>query len=177
MRYGLALWGLGFAAPAAHAKLYETRDAALRRVFGVEARLEPRTVYLTPAQMEAVRRQGRARFDTPRLTWWEATRRDTLLGRAYLDTHPVRSLTETLLVVAAPDGSLGAIRILAFHEPEDYLPPASWLRTLLGRRLSEHLRPGDEVDGISGATLSARAATEAVRRVLALDRVLHGGKP
>jgi hypothetical protein len=174
---GALLAGLLLAAPPVSAKLYQRRDAALQRVFGTAARLEPRTAYLTPAQVEEVRRLARARFETPRLTYWEASHGDSLLGRAYLDTHPVRTLSATLLVAVGPDGAVRAVEVLAFHEPEDYLPPAGWLRTLVGRRLSEHLRPGDAVDGISGATLSARAFTEAVRRSLALDRILHGGRP
>jgi len=161
----------------AQARVYETRDAALRSVFGDSARIETRTAYLTPDQVDSVRSLARARFDTPRLTYYVASRGDTLLGRAYLDTHVVRSMPETLLLAVGPDGRVHAVEILAFHEPEDYLPPRRWLRTLLGRSLSPHLRPGDALDGITGASLSARAAAEAVRRALALDRVLHGARP
>ena len=36
------------------ARTIETRDAALGRVFGPDARFEPRTVYLTTAQADSV---------------------------------------------------------------------------------------------------------------------------
>jgi hypothetical protein len=168
---------LPIAAPDAQAKLYRTREQALEHVFGTEAQLRPRTVYLTPAQVDSVRELARAPFDTPRLTYWEASAGDSLLGRAYLDTHLVRSMFETVLVAVAPAGEVRAVDILAFHEPEDYLPPGRWLEKLLGRTLSERLAPGDDVDAISGATLSVRAVTGTVRRVLALDRLLHEEAP
>jgi transcriptional regulator of nitric oxide reductase len=162
-------------AGAAAAKTYETRDAALARVFGADAVIDRRTAFLTPAQVDAAQRLAGARIGYPRVTYYVATHGDSLLGRAYLDTHIVRTLNETLLVVVGPDGRTRGVDILAFDEPEDYLPPRRWLHALAGRTLSKQLRPGDGVDAISGATLSARAATEAVRRVLAVDQVLHGG--
>lgn len=162
----------GTAAPAAAAVLC-TRDSALARAFGRDARAEPRTVYLTEAQVDSIRHLARARYDSPRLTYWVASRRDSLAGYAYIDTHPVRSMLETVFVAVSPDGRVLRMDVLAFHEPEDYLPSRRWLDRLAGRTLSPRLRPGDQVDGISGATLSARAATEALRRVLALHAVLH----
>jgi hypothetical protein len=165
------------ATPSAEAKLFRTRDAALEHAFGAEAVTRPHTVYLTPAQVDAVHDLARAPFDAQRLTYWEASAGDSLLGRAYLDTHLVRSMFETVLVVVVPGGRVAAVDILAFHEPEDYLPPARWLATLLGKTLGSRLAPGDDVDAISGATLTVRAVTATVRRALALDRVLHGGAP
>lgn len=161
----------------AGAKLLRTRDDALRDVYGEGARLASHTAFLTTPQAEAVRQAARAPFDLSRVTYWEASRGDSLLGRAYLDTHAVRSLSETVLVAVDPGGSVRAVEILAFHEPEDYLPPPAWLRTLESHRLADRLRPGQDVDGITGATLSVRAATDAVRRSLALEHVLHGDGP
>lgn len=176
-----AAWALALVLPllgggTAFAATLATRDAVLRRVFAGATRLDPRTMYLTPAQVESVRARARAPFDTPRLTYWEAARGDTLLGRAYLDTRPVRTMPATLLVAVGPDARVLAVCVLAFHEPMDYLPPQRWLERLVGRSLSERLRAGDQVDGITGATLSARAFTDAVRRCLALEAVLHGDR-
>ena len=167
-----AYFGVGGAAAA---KTFETRDVALRRVFGPTAHIERRTAFLTPEQLATARQAAGAPIESAHVSYHEATRGDSLLGRAYLDTHRVRNEHETLLVVVGPDGRTCAVDILAFHEPTDYLPPPRWLATLRDRTLSRRLRPGDEVDAISGATLSARAASEAVRRILALDHILHGG--
>lgn len=161
----------------AQAKTYESRDAALRRVFGPAAHIERHTLFLTTSQVDSIRAMGHCRVESVHLSYFEATQEDSLLGRAYVDTHRVRNEFETLLIVVDAIGRIQEVDVLAFHEPEDYLLPPGWLATLRHRTLSAHLRPGDEVDAISGATLSTRAATEAVRRVLAFERLLQGEKP
>ena len=171
MAGGLVLAGLALVSNAG-AKVYSTREAALQRVFG-NARLERRTVFLTPAQMDSVRQRARAPLAHARVTFWQAVDAEGVAGRAYLDTDRVRSMDQTLLVVVGPDGRTRHVEVLAFHEPEDYLPAARWFETLVGRTLSARIRPGDAVDAISGATLSVRATCTAVRRCLALDSIVR----
>jgi hypothetical protein len=160
----------GVAAPAA-ARVLQTRDAALHRIFGAGARLEPRVAWLTPALADSVAALARTPCKPTAVTYWVATRGDSILGRAYLDTRTVRTMPATLLV-AVGHHAVVAVEILAFHEPQDYLPPRRWLERLRGRSLPARLRGGDDVDAISGATLSVAAATAAVRLALALDRLV-----
>ena len=65
-----------------------------------------------------------------------------------------------------------SLRVLAFHEPLDYLPADRWYAQFGDKSLSESLRLGGDVHGVVGATLSARATTRGVRRVLAYYEVL-----
>ena len=62
--------------------------------------------------------------------------------------------------------------MLSFNEPEDYLPPPRWLDQFDGKALSKDLKPGLAVPNLSGATLTARAVSAAVRRTLALHAFL-----
>jgi len=59
---------------------------------------------------------------------------------AYFDTHLVRTLPETILVLLAADGRIRRIDILSFEEPEDYMPTERWLQQFPGRG------PGDELN-------------------------------
>ena len=63
-------------------------------------------------------------------------------------------------------------RILAFHEPLDYLPTNRWYSQFSGKTGQDLLRVGRDVHGVVGATLSARAAADGVRRMLAYWEVL-----
>ena len=101
---------------------------------------------------------------------------DSLVGTAYLDTHPVRSQMETILIVINREGRVGAVEVLAFNEPDDYLPPPRWLDRFDGKVLSRDLKPGLAVPSLSGATLTARAVSAAVRRTLALHAFLTAPK-
>jgi len=160
-------------APAA-ARTFATREESLRRVFGPGAHLEARTAWLSAAECDSARQWAQTNFDRSPVTYWVATRNDSLLGRAFLDTRTVRTMPATVLVAVDCRHQVLALEVLAFHEPTDYLPPRRWLDRLVGRPLTKRLRPGADVDGVSGATLSARAFTAAVRSALALDRVVTG---
>jgi hypothetical protein len=95
-----------------------------------------------------------------------------VLGYAIIDTHLVRTLPETFMVVLTPDGAVRRVEILAFHEPPEYAPTGGWLRQFEGRALDDDLRLRGGIQGITGATLSATAMTAGVRRALALFQVI-----
>jgi transcriptional regulator of nitric oxide reductase len=95
-----------------------------------------------------------------------------VLGYAHIDVHNVRTQPEAFLVVLTPKGTVRSVRILAFHEPLDYLPTTRWYEQFAGKTADDSLRVGRDVHGVVGATLSARAATDGVRRMLAYWQVL-----
>src|SRR6185295_2262207 len=95
-----------------------------------------------------------------------------LRGYAIIDSHVVRTLPETFMVVLDPAGTIRRVEILAFHEPPDYLPTARWVGQFEGRVLSDDLTLNGGIHGITGATLSATAMTAGVRRALALFAVV-----
>jgi Na+-translocating ferredoxin:NAD+ oxidoreductase RnfG subunit len=81
------------------------------------------------------------------------------------------------MTVLEPDGSVRSVRVLAFHEPEDYLPPSRWFAQFEAKRLDSNLRLRRGVHAISGATLSAQATTRSVRRALAIHEALVAAEP
>jgi hypothetical protein len=81
------------------------------------------------------------------------------------------------MVVLTPEGSVRSVRVLAFHEPLDYLPSAGWYDQFDDKSLASPLRVGSDIHGVVGATLSTRATTLGVRRALAFYRVLVQNEP
>ena len=98
-----------------------------------------------------------------------------VIGYAYFDRHPVRTLPETIMAVVRPDGGLDRITILSFDEPEDYLPKQPWLEQFRGHRLDDELAVRRKIRNLTGASLSARAITSACRRILAIHRLVARG--
>lgn len=170
----LAAAALVGGAAAGEARTLSTRDESLRRVFGPLVRLEARTAWLSVAECDSAGRWAHVKFGRAPVTYWVAIRNDSVIGRAFLDTRVVRTMPATVLTAVDAHHRVLAVEVLAFHEPDDYLPPRRWIERLKGRPLSKRLQPGGDIDGVSGATLSARAFTAAVRSALALDRVLTG---
>jgi hypothetical protein len=165
-----ALLVIGSGAAASGGQL-PSREEALALVFpGASVRAEQ--VFLTPDQQHRAAAEGRVDVRSPLIARYEATRDGVPAGRAYVDTHVVRTKKESLLVSLDPQGRVKRIDVVAFLEPEEYRAPAAFLNQYAGRPLSEDLQLQRAVRPIAGATLTARAVNDAVRRVLAIDRVL-----
>ena len=160
------------AAPPAWAKVFLTQEEALKLAFPGAA-VERKTAFLTDAeQQEAAALSGGPRPSALAVAY-VATKDGRLTGTAYFDTHVVRTQAETLMIVVDPSGAIARIEVLSFSEPEEYLPREHWYAQFPGRALDDELSLKRGIRPVSGATLTARATTDAARRVLALHRVIE----
>ena len=161
-------------AAAAESKVFLSQQEALRLAFPAGAAVERRTIFLTAAQQKAIQKETGAESPPPALlTCYAGTRDGRELGTAYFDTHVVRTQAETLMILVLPGGTIGRVEVLSFSEPEEYLPRERWYAQFSGRALDGELAMRRGIHAVSGATLTARATTDAARRVLAIHRVLH----
>lgn len=158
-----------FALGAAEAKVFFSKQGALDEVFAGADEVSQHNLFLSEAEAVAIGKAAGTPWSSRLASVHVGKKAGAVVGYAFIDTHEVRSLDETLMVVVAPDGSVQRVVVLAFHEPMEYLASPRWLAQFTGRTLdaSLSLRAGG-VDGISGATLTARSVTASVRRVLAL---------
>ncbi len=153
----------------------KTRKAALDEAFLSSGEIRRKTVFLTDSQLTAVQElAGKGVEVTSKLVvYYEAVGDRGVTGYAYFDSHLVRTMNETIMVLVQPDGTLDRVEILTFMEPPDYMAPMAWLDHLSGRKLNARFSIGRDVLNITGATMTARTITVAVRRVLSIHRVLH----
>jgi hypothetical protein len=175
-RPAIFLVALLLAVPAA-AKVFVTVDEALKLAFpGCE--ITRKTAFLTPEQVKRARDLAGAEVPSALVNYYEALKGGQPAGTAWFDTHRVRTLPETLMVAVDPQGRVGRIEVVSFREPEEYLPRGVWYEQFRGRSLDPDLQLKRGIHPVTGATLTARATTDAVRRVLALRQVvLAGNKP
>ncbi len=165
------------AQPAFAAELMSV-DEALRGAFGERSVALRKTGFLNATEVSAVTELAGEPPQSKIVTWYEVRDEEGMLvGRAWLDTHLVRTLQETLLVSVDSGGSIARIDVLAFREPREYLPSERWLEQFEERGLDDELRLRRGIRTLAGATLSSRSITAAARRVLALDRVVGRAEP
>lgn len=153
------------------AKVFLTQEEALKLAFPGAA-IERRTAFLTEAERREAARLAGESLPSALAVSYVATKEGQLLGTAYFDTHVVRTQNETLMIVISPAGAIARIEVLSFSEPEEYLPREHWYAQFPGKVLDGELAIRRGVRPVSGATLTARATTEAARRVLALHHVI-----
>jgi Na+-translocating ferredoxin:NAD+ oxidoreductase RnfG subunit len=173
----LLVLALLLAAAPAPAKVFHSRSQALELAFPEAERIEDETYVLTDAQAQRVGELAQSPLDSKLVKIYRGFQGDQLLGYAVIDIHNVRTMPEAFMVVLTPEGSVRSVRVLAFHEPLDYLPSERWYQQFDEKTIASPLRLGGDIHGVVGATLSSRATTRGVRRALAYYRVLVKNEP
>ncbi|MDH4017305.1 MAG: FMN-binding protein [Actinomycetota bacterium] len=164
--------GVVTAPPVAEAKVFAGRKDALSEAFPTALRIDEKTHVLNDELAARCEQHARARLESRLVTMYTAWGQEGVLGYAHISIHNVRTKPEALLIVLTPAGEVRSVRILAFHEPLDYLPAGRWYEQFAGTTQSAPLRVGRDIHGVVGSTLSARAASEAVRHALAFYDLL-----
>ena len=171
--YRTALAGLAlFVSVAAVAKVFVSLEEALKLAFpGCETSSETR--YLTDAQIARAKELSHGEVTSPLVVRYRAVCKGKTAGFGYTDTHRVRTHPETLLIIVDGEGVLRKIEMLSFEEPQDYIPKGEWYRQFQDQPLTNELELKRRIPPVTGASLTARATTQAARRVLAIDQVLR----
>ncbi len=159
-------------APGAFSKVFMSQEEALNAALGSATAREKRTAYLTEAQAAEIEALAGTAPPTRIVVSYAGGQDPNHPLTAYFDTHVVRTLPETIMVVVDDVGKTVRVDILSFDEPEDYLPKRRWLDQFQGRPLGDELSLKGGIRAVTGATLSSRAITDAVRRVLATHGVV-----
>ena len=159
---------------SASARVLVTQDKALAEAFP-GANVARRDAFLTDAQAKRVEELAGTPPATRVVAFYAATKDGKPVGTAFFDTHLVRTLPETLMVVVDSAGLVVKTEVLSFDEPPEYLPKPRWFDLFRARRLDRDLAAGKGIPVVTGATLTSRAVAAAVRRALALHAVLVVG--
>ncbi len=104
---------------------------------------------------------------------YRASLKGKVVGTAYFDTHKIRTKGQTLLIIIDPLAKISRVEVFRFHEPPEYEPKGNWLGLYKGLPLDKKLQIKQSIPNLTGATLTARATTEAVRRVMALHAIFY----
>lgn len=153
------------------AKVFFSKEEALKLAFGENANVEMLSLFPSDEQTQQIEQLAKMKLDSKLISVFVGRRQDSIIGYAIIDSHTVRSQTETLLLVLDTQGRLKNVTTLAFNEPPEYQPPERWYSQLLNRTL-EQLSFDQDVQGIAGATLSTRAALSSARKVEAIFQIL-----
>lgn len=163
-------------ATVASGKVYLTLENALRHAFPESKEIERKNLFLTDEEVIRIQSLYRARLESKLFTYYVAHRDGDVLGYAFFGSHIVRTKPEVYMIVINPEGSLKQVEILAFYEPEEYLPSRRWFEQFKGKILDDSLWPKRGVSAVSGATLSVNGITGEVRKVLSVFEIKILGK-
>ncbi len=160
-----------FWSAAVFSKVYMTRDEALKLAFPGADRIEKKTVYLTEEQAKRIESLARTKLESKIYIFYTGEKEGVELGHAVIDTHTLRTMTETIMLVINPDGTLRQVEILAFFEPPDYMSPDPWINKFEDKKLDDSLRIGRDIPNMTGATITSNSMVNSVRRIMAVFQI------
>ena len=155
----------------AQSKVFMKRDEALKVAFPDADRIDKKDIFLTDKQAEEIESLSKSRLSTRLYIVYEGVKGDKALGYAIIDTHALRTKTETVMFVINTDGTLRQAEILAFFEPPDYMPVDNWIALFYGKSIGDSLKQGKDIPNMTGATITSNSLAQAIRQILALARV------
>src|SRR5690606_12130849 len=151
-------------------RLQEKLDNAVETGFGADRyELEWIQVDASLNQRAAVELGGKNLF--------KVSAGGALLGIGYLGQAPSMKDVSDYVVLFKPDLNIHKAVILIYRE--DYgrqVGSQRWLKQFIGKKSGESLAYLEDIDGISGATISAKSMTMAVARVLESMELLGANK-
>lgn len=99
------------------------------------------------------------------------------IGYAYLGVAPSMKNVFDYVVLLNPDLSIKKSKVLIYRE--DYgrqIGSQRWLKQFIGKKAGETVTYGEDIDAISGATISAKSMTVAIGQVLKSMAILKEEK-
>ena len=172
-----ALAAFVVAAPARAAQ-YATVEEAAKRSFPDATSFKETTLQLSADEARAVANAtGLAPRAAP-LRAMVALGGDRPLGVVVIDAVIGKFEMIDFAVGIAADGKIRNVEILTYRESHGYevrLP--AWRKQFVGKGKADKLRVDDDINNISGATMSATHVTDGVRRIVAtVDMLKAAGK-
>ncbi len=154
-----------------YAKIFYSKQEAMVLAFGEQATVKMLPLFLSKEERKRIQQLARVKLDSSLFTFYVGKKAGKIIGYAAIESRQVRTQPETLLIVLNAQGQLIQVETLAFHEPSEYQLSTRWFTQLFNLPLAE-LTTGTGIQGVSGATLSTRAAIDSVRKVLAIYQIL-----
>lgn len=157
------------AAAPAYAVQYLTVEQAQQALFPSGTRFTPHPLELNAEQKRAIEQVSgvRARDLKPKV--WRAFSGERADGWFFVDQVIGKHEFITYAVALGSDGAVRGIEVMDYRETYGHeIRNASWRRQFAGKRRNDALRLGDDIQNITGATLSCRSVTNGVKRLLAI---------
>ncbi len=137
-------------------------------LFSKNATIEKRQFRLKPQDVQILQKEAKTEIDSDTVRFYKVKNNDTTEGYGVLIIKKVRTKSAAVLYIMDNTYRLKSIEIVAFFEPKEYKPNVSWQKSFEGKTKEDNLFEGKTIPAISGATLSARAVTDAARLAIAI---------
>lgn len=174
MLIGLSLL---FPPATAHAQAarYYTQSEVLIYLYPNADRIGFERKVLTAAQLATIAKSLKSKDVPADWTVYTATTKGKIDGHVIIDNVLGKEELITYAVSLTPDGAVREVEILIYRESHGAaVKNKSFRGQFIGKRAGDALRVGQDIQNVSGATISAKQLAFGVKRALAVWRELYG---
>lgn len=158
--------------------VYLTLEEAPKAVFPGADNIERKDVASTPEFRQRLREEiGRLEPSVwePSYITFTARQHNQVIGHAVVVDEIGKHRPFTVMVSAMPDGKVRDVAVMVYREARGgEITQRRFLTQYKGKRAQDPIQLDRDVIGISGATLSVQGANRAVRKALAVLRLVYG---
>jgi electron transport complex protein RnfG len=149
-------------------EFWNTRDLLAQQFHGSE---RVTYVHVAPKGAERARIEARIGRALPKTsyTFFVATTHGKIDGYALFDEQVGQHEPISFATFFDADGRVSRVEVVAYREPYgDGIRAERFRKQFVGRSASSHFRSGEDIDAVSGATISSRSMCIGVERATAL---------
>ena len=173
----LALFALFLPWIAEATVVYATEEEALKRIMPEADHFDAEEIHLSPDQLAKAQELAGKAFREGDYRFTVGRKGAETIGYALKLEAVGKERPITFLIGIEPAGEIKGIELLIYRESEgsDIRHPR-FMKQFVKKKGEDPLRLGQDIQPISGATLSSRAATYAVRKALSIFEVVYKKK-
>ena len=142
-----------------------------QRTFNAKS-VDTRNIILNDTQVTELTKLSMQKINTKLHRIYLAKNGEKTVGYGVLMNQKVRTKSAIALYLITLDNKIKSIEVVAFNEPLEYLPSATWLNVFDNKSAANTLKLNQDIPTTTGATLSARAITDGARAALALLEIV-----
>ncbi len=134
--------------------------------FETTVKIEIEKFYLDEINTIEIEKKVSQRFFNDFVYFWQVFENDSLVAIAMLDNVYGKSMPITFLTVFDQSGEIISVRIIKYRESiGGEVESTYWLEQFVGKKTDNEFKVGQEIDAISGATISVHAITNGVKKL------------
>lgn len=152
--------------------------ASLRKMFGDSVSVRRSVVLLTPEERSAVRALSASAWRSDSVEVFTCKAAGGVAGYGIPDNVMGKAQFITYLVGLTPAGVVRDVDVLAYREAYGgEIAYESFRKQFREKTAADRLQPGKDIKNISGATISVRAITLGVKRIVSTFERIRGRIP
>ena len=151
------------------AERFLTIHQAQKILFPAAESFQEKVVSLSPADVSAIARATASRVTSARAKYYVAKKGSDILGVVFFDQALGKHEMIDYAVAISPKGDVKGVEILEYRESHGMeIRNQKWRSQFTGKNSRSKLRLHGDIYNISGATISCRAITNGIKRLLSI---------